>query len=140
MVSANEDISYRPTGYMKLIYDPDLDPNHNMPLGIYDPLCTISSLITLLDTLWDAEHGLIRSFRAFRLQGLNILRGCQEEDKRWKTLIAYCGGQKCGKDPLVLGACEHCRECGMLICPDCQFCSDSCSEYYLRMHEFEKSQ
>ena len=140
MVSGNEDIDYRPTRYKKLIYDPNLDPNHNMPLGIYDPLNMIYSLITSLDTLWDAKHGLIRSFRAFKLQGLNILRGCQEEDKKWKTLIAYCGGPKCGKDPLVLGDHEHCRKCGMLICSDCQFCSDRCSEYYLRRHKSDNSQ
>ena len=140
MVSGNEDIDYRPTRYKKLIYDPNLDPNHNMPLGIYDPLNMIYSLITSLDTLWDAKHGLIRSFRAFKLQGLNILRGCQEEDKKWKTLVAYCGGPKCGKDLLVLGDYEHCRKCGMLICSDCQFCSDRCSEYYLRRHKSDNSQ
>ena len=140
MVSGNEDIDYRPTIYKKLIYDPNLDPNHNMPLGIYDPLNMIYNLITSLDKLWDAKHGLIRSFRAFKLQGLNILRGCQEEDKKWKTLIAYCGGPKCGKDPLVLGDYEHCRKCGMLICSDCQFCSDRCSEYYLRRHKSDNSQ
>ncbi len=140
MVSANEGISYRPTGYMKLIYDPKIDPSYNMPLGIYDPLCTIYNLITSLDKLWKAEPELIRSFKMFRLWGLNILRGRREENERWKTLIAYCGGPKCGKDPLVLGDCEHCRECGMLICSDCKFCSKNCSEYDLRRHEFENSQ
>ena len=132
MVSGNENISYCPTEYERLVYDPKLDPDYNMPLGIYDPLKTISSLITSLNTLWNAEHGLIRSFRIFKLQGLNILRGRTRKDERWKTLIAYCGGWlpnglKCGKNPLVLGDCEHCPECGKLICPDCQFCDKYCS-------------
>lgn len=140
MVYGNEDVSYRPTGYKKLIYDPKIDPSYNMPLGIYDPLNMIYNLITSLDKLWKAEFELIRSFKMFRLWGLNILRGRRDENERWKTLIAYCGGPKCGKDPLVLGDCEHCRKCGMLICSDCEFCSKNCSEYDLRTHEFENSQ
>ena len=141
MVSANEDSSYRPTGYKRLVYDSNIDSNHNMPLGIYDPLNMVYSLITSLDILWDAKHELIRSFRSFKLQGLNILRGGREEKEWHKTLIAYCGGPKCGKDPLVLGGdCEHCHKCDMLICPDCKFCKKDCSEYNLRIREFEKSQ
>ena len=140
MVSANEDSSYRPSGYKRLVYDSNIDRDYNMPLGIYDPLKTIYNLIALLDKLWDADPELIRSFKMFRLAGLNILRGCREKNERDKTLIAYCGGPKCGKDPLVLGDCEHCHKCGMLVCPDCKFCSKNCSEYNLRIREFEKSQ
>lgn len=145
MVSVNEDISYRPTGYKRLVYDSNIDPDYNIPLGIYDPLKTIYNLITSLNTLWKAKHGLIRSFRAFKLQGLNILRGRRGQEEQWKTLIAYCGGwlpngPKCGKNPLVLGNCEHCPECGKLICRDCQFCGKTCSEYDLRRHKLESSQ
>lgn len=140
MVSVNEDSSYRPTGYKRLVYDSNIDRDYNMPLGIYDPLKTIYSLITLLDKLWDDDaRELIRSFKIFQLAGLNILRGRRGENEWWhETLIAYCGG--CGKEPLVLGDCEHCHKCGMLVCPDCKFCSKNCSEYNLRIREFEKSQ
>ena len=140
MVSVNEDSSYRPTGYKRLVYDSNIDRDYNMPLGIYDPLKTIYSLITLLDKLWDDDvRELIQSFKIFQLAGLNILRGRRGENEWWyETLIAYCGG--CGKEPLVLGDCEHCHKCGMLVCPDCKFCSKNCSEYNLRIREFEKSQ
>ncbi|MBI1928129.1 hypothetical protein HYR99_28275 [Candidatus Poribacteria bacterium] len=127
MVSHSSDDNYRPDRYRRLIFSPEQDPDHKMPLGIYDPLKTIDSLITALETLWEAEHGPIRSYRVFQLQGPNILRGQEKDQVHWKTLIAYCGGEKCDKNPLVLGECDHCLKCGKLICPECDFCSEMCS-------------
>lgn len=122
---------YRPGKYRELIY---YRRNiYTNPLFIFDPLETVNALITALDTMWMAEHRLIRRFQIFRLQNLNILRGrLGEDDRQWKTLIAYCGGwisgkERCGENPLVLGKAQHCPECGKLVCPRCGFCSSRCS-------------
>ena len=133
MIYASHDADYRPRDYLELLY---FGESHAMPLFIHDPLKTIYSLITNLGTLWTAEHGLVRQFRLFQLRGLRILRGRTDTtDKKWKTLIAYCGGWidgkgRCDKTPLILGerTC-HCPECGRLICPECQFCAENCAMY-----------
>ena len=122
---------FSPAGYRKAIFH----RWQNKPLCIYDPLQTVNSLIDSLDVLWRAEHGLIREFRQFRLQGFNILQGRADTSAQWKTLIAYCGGwisfpygggRKCGRTPLLLGQSQNCQLCGKLICPDCGYCSDGC--------------
>ena len=117
------------------------------PLGIYDPLETINGLISALETLWTAEHNLIRNFRLFRLQSFNILLGkSHPTENLWRTLIAYCGGQMpdgsaCGKNPLVLGDLEHCPECGKLICSvrNCGFCRKGCAKYEKRKGDLGRS-
>jgi len=130
--SSSTRMKYRPKSYIELLYYCE---DYTMPLFIYDPLETIYSLITTLGTLWHAEHGLVRKFRLFKLQGLNILRGRYDtNDTQWKTLIAYCGGwtsdnRRCERNPLVLGEASHCAECARLICPECGFCSRNCSLY-----------
>ena len=134
MIYDLSDAYYRPRNYMELLY---FGESHNMPLFIHDPLKTIYNLIANLETLWSAEHGLVRQFRSFQLSGLRILRGRNiTTDKKWKTLIAYCGGWvdgkvRCGKTPLILGeeGTHHCPECSRLICPECQFCAENCSMY-----------
>lgn len=119
---------YIPVNYKKFIFDND---RLNVPLGIDDPLKTIDVLVDCLNTLWTAEHDLIRNYKAFKLQGFNILRAKSSPKGQWETLIAYCGGSRnnaaCGKNPLVLGKCKHCPICGYLICPDCNFCSPRCT-------------
>ncbi|MBN2006731.1 MAG: hypothetical protein JXA21_25480 [Anaerolineae bacterium] len=133
------DPDYRPMHYIRLLY---YEGNYTKPLFTYDPLETIHNLIKTLDILWEAEHSLVRQFRVFKLQGLNILRGrFDSDDAQWKTLIAYCGGwtpdkKRCDNNPLVLGICDHCPECGKLICPECGFCSGNCSLYHKRLSEF----
>lgn len=100
------------------------------PLGIYDPLKTVDSLIKALSILWTAENELIRQFRKFKLSSFNILQGeTNPNGSLWTTLIAYCGGRledgsACGKNPLILGQSKHC-ECRRLICPNCGFCCES---------------
>ena len=104
------------------------------PLGIYDPLATVDTLITTLSTLWHAAPSPLGDYRKFRLRGLNILDGHSGVDGRggaWRTLIAYCGGRlssgfKCATAPLVFGECRHCRGCGRLICPNCGYCGEQC--------------
>jgi len=102
------------------------------PMAMFDPLATISSL---LDTLSKAEpdlHGF--QFLQFRLTAPGIFRG-RTADRRWQTIIAYCGGWKtlepgkrvrCGKNPLALGEDAPCPDCGYLVCAACGHCKDEC--------------
>ncbi len=131
MASSSKRVSdFNPNKYRKFLFH----KGRNKPLGIYDPLKTIDALIEALSTLWTADNGLIRKFRVFKLISFNILRGKYSRDENlWTTLIAYCGGRlrdgsACGKNPLVLGDSELCKECGKLICPDCHFCCKKCRE------------
>ena len=131
MASSSKRVSdFNPNKYRKFLFH----KGRNKPLGIYDPLKTIDALIEALSTLWTADNGLIRKFRVFKLISFNILQGKSSRDENlWTTLIAYCGGRlrdgsACGKNPLVLGDSELCKECGKLICPDCHFCCKKCRE------------
>ena len=129
---------YSPKKYRHLLFFDDASAN--MPLFIYDPLKTIDSLITALTTIWNTNRNVVQGFRAFKLQGLNILQGKRSgADTRWTTLVAYCGGRredgrKCALNPLVLGDIEHgqkvtyCPRCGRLICPICGYCSGACQQ------------
>jgi len=131
MTSASTGVrEYGPNGYRRFIFQSD---RTDVPLGIYDPLKTIDGLIGCLDKLWSAERKLIKGFKIFKLQNLNILLGKSSANDNWKTLIAYCGGRHpnnnaaCGKNPLILGESKHCSVCGKLICPECDFCSRDCA-------------
>ena len=125
MAASSKTVSnFEPDGYRRFLFYGEFDK----PLGIYDPLKTVDSLIKALSTLWTAENGLIRQFRQFKLRSLNILWGkSNRNENRWTTLIAYCG--ECGKNPLVLGESKICEH-RSLICPepDCGFCCDKCEK------------
>ena len=118
---------FDPNRYRRFLFYEDFDK----PLGIYDPLKTVDSLIKALDTLWTDKNGSIRQFRKFKLKSFNILQAKRNSNEElWTTLIAYCGGRledgsACGKNPLVLGKsklCEHAK----LICRACGFCCPAC--------------
>ncbi|OQB55661.1 MAG: hypothetical protein BWX99_01175 [Deltaproteobacteria bacterium ADurb.Bin151] len=120
---------YRPDQYRRFVFM-NTD-EYNKPLGIYDPLYTVRSLIEVLDKLWSADHNLIRKYKYFRLSGFHIFQGKISPNDNWETIIAYCGGRiegkgKCGKYPLVLGESNRCPVCKKLICPKCGFCSEEC--------------
>ena len=132
MADSSEIVSdFKPDKYRKFLFYKE---GRNNPLGIYDPLKTIDSLIEALGTLWTAEKPLIRKFCKFRLKSFNILEGkSNPNDNSWTTLIAYCGGRledgsACGKNPLVLGKSKLCKKCRKLICPDpdCGYCCEKC--------------
>ena len=125
--SAKTAADFDPNRYRRFLFYEEFDK----PLGIYDPLKTVDSLIKALDTLWTAENGSIRQFRKFKLKSFNILQAKRNSNEElWTTLIAYCGGRledgsACGKNPLVLGKsklCEHAK----LICQACGFCCRTC--------------
>jgi len=119
---------FKPRKYRKFLF---YKKQYNKPLGIYDPLNTIDSLIKALNTLWLAENELIRKFCKFKLKSFNILQGKSPSNNSWITLIAYCGGRlskngsACGKNPLVLGESKLC-EYRRLRCPECGYCCDRC--------------
>lgn len=120
---------YRPNQYRQFVFMNN--ERYDKPLGIYDPLYTISSLINVLDKLWFADHGMIKDYKYFKLRGFHIFQGKKSIDDRWETLIAYCGGWipekgKCGRYPLVFGDSNRCAICKKLICPTCGFCSEEC--------------
>jgi len=138
MLSRGLEDSYNAEDYARLIF-PTAD--RTRPLFLYDPLRTIDTLLTSLSTLWHARTSDLDGFRIFRLQDLNILLGKRTaNDSQWRTLMAYCGGwleepviRPCGTIPLVLGSCRSCA-CGRLICPNCDFCSASCTSAIERKH------
>ena len=131
MAACSKTVSdFKPENYRKFLFYKGSD---NLPLGIYDPLRTIDSLIKALGILWAAESESIRKFREFRLVSFNILQGkSNPNDRLWTTLIAYCGGKikkaPCGMNPLVLGESKLCGKCRKLICPDpaCGYCCETC--------------
>ncbi len=132
MATSSKTVSnFEPSKYRRFLFYEESDK----PLGIYDPLKTVDSLIKALDTLWTDENGSIRQFRKFKLKSFNILQAKRNSNEDlWTTLIAYCGGRledrsSCGKNPLILGESEQC-EYGKLICPepDCGFCCQTCKE------------
>ena len=128
MATSSKTVSnFEPDGYRRFLFYKEFDK----PLGIYDPLKTVDSLIKALNTLWTAENRLIRQFHVFKLKSFNILQAKRNSNEElWTTLIAYCGGRlengsACGKNPLVLGKsklCEHAK----LICRACGFCCPTC--------------
>ena len=132
--------NYEPNDYKGFIF---YESCKDKPLGIYDPLLTVEELINSLNILWETQHELIRSFKIFTLQGLNIFQGRHDRnDFRWKNLIAYCSGRlkdgsKCGKNPLVLGQSKLCHECGKLTCPECHFCNEYCIAFNERKKKID---
>ena len=130
MATGSKTVSdFEPENYREFLF---YKRKNNLPLGIYDPLRTIDSLIKALRTLWTAESESIRKFCEFRLVSFNILQGkSNPNDRLWTTLIAYCGGKikkaPCGMNPLVLGESELCGR-RKLICPDpdCGYCCETC--------------
>ncbi|MCI0601804.1 hypothetical protein L0156_02215 [bacterium] len=111
---------YRPSDYRKFLY---FHPEWVHPVGIHDPLGTVSVLVSTLDALWRGSHYLIKDYRDFRLDAMGILRGRKEAQKDWKTIIAYCA--KCPRDPLLLSEeTRHCRY-GRIIC-ECGHCCSDC--------------
>lgn len=126
---------YSPKEYRRMLFFDH--SSRNLPLFIFDPLKTIDALITTLTILWETNREAIRGYHIFRLRRLNILEGKPSgTESDWKTLVAYCGGErggtKCGLSPLVLGDTVdgkrvlQCPSCGKLICPNCDFCMWDC--------------
>jgi len=104
------------------------------PLGVLDPLKTVSAWIDVLDSLWQESRTdpALRNIRQFRLQGHGLLQGREGHGTPWKTLVAYCS--RCAKAPIVAGLAPRCP-CGGLLCPFhnrlgevCGACRASCSE------------
>lgn len=125
------DGSFHPQQYLKLLYSEELKFH---PIGIYDPLHTISELCATLSILWDNRYqSRISEFKIFNFNGRGLLEGKRDISEQLTTIIAYCGGVvekkvKCGFTPLVLGEHNHCLQYGKLICPKCNYCCKKCHE------------
>jgi len=113
------------------------DRDRVRPLGFYDPLKTIESLLSVLDSVWIHCREQVTQFDAFRLTNSNILSGRESGTGGWQTIIAYCGGWKyrgekvvarCGNNPIYLGRESSCGACGKLICSECGFCERACPD------------
>jgi len=116
----HKDTAFDPATLRVLIF-PDADEAHTFcPLGMWDPLQTVDTLISTLAELNNVAQDQLRDIREWKLQQLQILRG-RELHGRWRTVLAYC---HCGKAPLILGREEICQ-CGRLICPECGECGAS---------------
>lgn len=122
------------------------------PLGLYDPLLTIHSLLTVLDTAWKHLAAGSFGFRQFQVVSGAILRARTDAQFPWTTIVAYCGGWKtyagprypdgdkarCGNTPLYLGRHKTCSGCFHLVCNECGFCSSGCQlleEHQLKADE-----
>ncbi|HET7462592.1 MAG TPA: hypothetical protein VFJ82_15165, partial [Longimicrobium sp.] len=117
-----------PWRYATFLYLPDGAPE--WPLGVYDPLCTVDSLIGSLAILVATRPEVLLRFRRFRFRQTGVLTARANGDSHATTIMfPYCGGG-CGRENLVLGAdgTESCEECGLLVCPNawCRFCCDGC--------------
>ena len=106
------------------------------PLKLYDPLNIIQDFCGTLQTLWDnREKAKLTEFKSFKFSGRGVLQGKRSESDHLTTILAYCGGTirdqgkykgKCGFRPLVIAQHQNCPNCGRLICPKCDYCSDRC--------------
>ena len=114
------------------------DKSKSSPLGCYDPIGTVKSLIETLSSVSENAGLKIKGFRTFRLVGSGIFQGKKDGDTMWRTIIAYCGGWnhfvssapngvRCGVNPLHIGSNKTCTECGKLICRTCEFCQENCN-------------
>lgn len=140
LTQGNRVKEYEPIKYRQLFYaDLPLSEIPQAPLGIFDPLGTIDSLIETLSILWnDKEHINLREFELFKFNGVGLLEGKRVHKQNYETILAYCGGfidgkGKCGNNPLILGKHESCTECGKLICDQCGYCNSNCSMCEPRM-------
>lgn len=116
-ILATNDLEYHPKKYASFL-----------PLGIYDPLSSISDLIEILSTLWDNRAEMkIHDFCYFQFDGRGILKGKKSSSERFTTILAYCGGKSsgggaCGYAPLLQNKHETCLKCKSLKCPSCSYC------------------
>jgi hypothetical protein len=122
-LSKNE--NFNPVIFKKIFFK-----SKSFPLGLLDSEQYIFNLISMLGKIWKTNRESLKQYNAFKLSGLNILRGFNND--RWETIYAYCGGsfpdmRKCKKTPIYLGQSKICNACGMLICIDCSSCSIDCS-------------
>lgn len=126
---AEQRLDYRPARYQRLLFqhsETKAERRTQLPLGIFDPLRTISSMTLTLDSLWN-EKGRkeLRGFTRFEFTAAGLLRGSRPGSRRRISLLAWCGS--CGDD-LTIGrhkVCDH-ETCGYLICPACNHCKDTC--------------
>lgn len=125
----NIPLQYTPTDYFLLIYN---NEKFQYPLGIYDPTLIIKKLIQTLEALWKEKDRIdMTGYVSFKYNEKGILQAKKSMSKLSDTLIAYCGGfiekkGSCGFKPLIKGKHETCEYCRKIICPKCNFCSQSC--------------
>jgi len=127
---SNKDIYYEQSKFIKdlLFRDFKTEKFLKRPLGIYDPLQYIKNIIQLFDLYRNfiAEE----KYESYKLTHPQILCGIKGDKEL--TIIAYCGGftelrGRCGSYPLIIGKNERCKECGKLICNQCDHCTLNCS-------------
>jgi hypothetical protein len=120
---------YKPSFYDRLLFSGNC-PRY--PVGVYDPLDVVHDLCSTLDILWEHKNTTrLNEFDYFKFNGLGLLQGRRRGKAGLETIIAYCGGfvkgkGKCGNSPLIIGKEATCPECGRLICPICDYCSQDC--------------
>lgn len=125
----NIPLQYKPTDYFLLIYN---NENFQYPLGIYDPTLIIKKLIQTIEALWkEKDRSDMTGYISFKYDEKGILKAKKSMSESWDTLIAFCGGfiekkGRCGFKPLIKGEHETCEYCRKIICPKCDFCSQSC--------------
>lgn len=130
---------YHPRDYIDILYFKNTEMRY--PIGILDPLGTITNLIDTLSSLWEEGEVIkIREFKYYSFNYRGILKGKRNRnDERMTTIMAYCGGSIIGKDkkykgkclcsPLILGKNKECPICGHLICGICDYCNNKCPRY-----------
>lgn len=131
--AAGGDVRFRPDLlYSALFPVGRRGPMLNFPLARFDPEGYVAGMADAIKKVWFLARDHVSSFQRFQLLGTGILRG-ENSQKRWITILAYCGGQRltsprarCGKTPLVIGVHESCPECLRLVCPDCSYCGAEC--------------
>lgn len=133
-----EEYEYSPEGYNQLLFfgsdfSSDAKAFKSNPLGLFDPLHTVSVLINTLNVLWtNRKVASLEALTDFELKAAGLLRARNKDDKLI-TVLAYCGGfiekkGSCGNFPLIRGLHETCEACGMLKCDLCNHCSDQCKK------------
>ncbi|WP_308874912.1 cold-shock protein [Thiothrix subterranea] len=119
-----------PYKYLDLIFKKNTE--YKNPFDVKDPLNIIHDLCKTLIAIYETpiSFAKIKDFREFKFSGSGLLSGRQNDNEKWFTIIAYCGGliekegyRKCGYSPLITQKHETCPKCNHLICPECHYCS-----------------
>lgn len=144
LMQASEEESEFSPEMLRFAFNPH-DAYYNTPLGVFDPLGYVDSMISVFELIYHHNRDSLAQYSEFQLSGDGILRG-RTEYGSWETIIAYCGGwtqsgPKCGKNPIHSGESKHCPNirCCKLICPECGYCSQTCPECKPRQENWNPS-
>lgn len=123
--SREEQAAYDPEQYRDVLY---LAGNQEAPLGLHDPLRSVSHLLASLGYLRRYGWDRLSEFKFLEFRHAGVLYAQKaERGLSWTLMFTHCGNVfECGGRRLVLGRESLCSHCRRLMCQRCHFCSRGC--------------